>query len=126
MRNQARGYLLSCLLSVTFLAGYSQQKTVRGVLLDDRNEPVAGASVMEKGTPNGTSSDATGNFLLNVRQSATLIISAVGFETTEIGVGDQQTLSIKLLPATTELGGVVVTALGISKEKGSWDILLQN
>ena len=117
MRKQGRGYLLSCLLLVTFLTGYSQQKTIRGVLLDNQNEPVAGASVIEKGTANGTSSDATGNFSLNVRPSATLVISAVGYETSEIQVGDQQTLNIKLSPATTELGGVVVTALGISKEK---------
>lgn len=117
MRKQAKCYLLSCLLLVTFVTGYSQQKTVKGVLLDNQNEPVVGASVIEKGTANGTSSDATGNFSLNVRQSATLIISAVGFETTETPVGNQETLSIKLSPATTELGGVVVTALGISKAK---------
>ena len=116
MRKQARLFLLPCLL-FTFLSGYSQQKTVKGILQDNQNEPVAGASVMEKGTPNGTSSDATGTFSLNVRPSAILIISAVGFETTEITVGDQQTLTIKLSPSTTELGGVVITALGISKQK---------
>lgn len=116
MRKLAKRILLSCLL-FTFLTGYGQQRTIKGTLLDNANEPVAGASVVEKGTPNGTSSDAAGSFTLNVRPSATLIISAVGFETTEIQVGDQQTLSIKLAPSTTELGGVVVTALGISKEK---------
>jgi iron complex outermembrane receptor protein len=116
MRKQARSFMLLCLL-FSCLAGYSQQKAIRGTLLNNENEPVAGASVMEKGTPNGTSSDAAGNFSLNVRPSATLVISAVGFETTEIKVGDQQTFSIKLSTSTTELGGVVVTALGISKQK---------
>ena len=96
MRKQARLYFLSVLLLCTYLMGYGQQKTVRGTLLDNQNEPVAGASVMEKGTPNGTSSDAAGNFTLNVRQASTLVITAVGFETTEIPVGDQTTLNIKL------------------------------
>jgi iron complex outermembrane receptor protein len=117
MRKQAIRYLLSCLLLTASFAAFSQQRTISGVLLDERNEPVAGASVVEKGTPNGTSSDAAGNFTLNVRPGATLLISAVGFDTKEIPVGEQTSLSISLTPATTELGGVVVTALGISKEK---------
>jgi iron complex outermembrane recepter protein len=117
MKKQARLFLLSFLLLCTYVIGYSQQRTVRGTILDNQNEPVAGASVMEKGTANGTSSDAAGNFTLNVRQSATLVITAVGFETAEIAVGDQASLNVKLTPATTELGGVVVTALGISKAK---------
>ena len=117
MREHARFFFLSLLCLCTYVIGYGQQKTVRGTLLDNQNEPVAGASVIEKGTANGTSSDASGNFSLIVRPSAVLVISAVGFETSEVTVGDQTSLNLKLAPATTELGGVVVTALGISKAK---------
>ena len=89
MREHARFLFLSLLCLCTYVIGYGQQKTVRGTLLDNQNEPVAGASVIEKGTANGTSSDASGNFSLIVRPSAVLVISAVGFETSEVTVGDQ-------------------------------------
>lgn len=112
MRKHARRILLSCLL-FTFITSYAQQKPVKGVVLGSDNEPVAGASVMEKGTPNGTSSDAMGNFTLNVRPSATLIISALGFETAEFAVGDQSTLSIKLSPSTTALCISAKNSVGI-------------
>ncbi len=113
----ARFWLFGLLISLS-MAGYSQQKkTVTGTLVDSKGEPVAAASVVEKGTPNGTSSDAAGTFTLVVNETAVLQISAVGFESKEVPVGGETTLSITLDPATTELGGVVVTALGISKEK---------
>ena len=117
MRKQAIRYLLLCMLVCLGLIGYSQQKLFRGVLLDGKNEPVSGASIVERGTSNGASSDATGNFSLLVKPNAVLVISSVGFETKQVTVSSESNLTITLLPATTELGGVVVTALGISKQK---------
>ena len=110
-------YLLSCFLLCASLIGYSQQQTLKGVIVDEKNEPVAGASVTEKGTANGTTSDATGNFLLNARSNSVLVVSVVGYQTQEIRAGNETTLTIALSSATTELGGVVITALGISKQK---------
>ncbi len=118
MRKQVICFLLICALLSLGLPGYAQQqKTLSGLLQDSKGDAVPGASVTEKGTPNGTSSDAQGAFTLIVRSQATLIISAVGFETQQLQVGNTSTLTIKLNPSTTELGGVVVTALGISKQR---------
>ncbi len=96
---------------------YSQQNmVVSGTVLDEKNEALQGASIVEKGTPNGTSSGSNGTFSITVRPNATLVISIVGFETQEVAVSGE-TIQIKMQPATSELGGVVVTALGVSKQK---------
>src|SRR3954463_6857973 len=114
MKKRATRFLLLCLLACPSLAGLCQI-TLRGVIVDDKKDPVAAASVTEKGTTNGTTSDASGTFLLNVRSNAVLVITNVGFQTKEVSVGNATSLTIPLASATTELGGVVVTALGISK-----------
>ena len=117
MRKRLIHCLLFCLFASPFLTSYSQQRTLKGVIVDAKNEPVAGASVTEKGTTNGTTSDANGNFLLNARPNSVLVVSVVGYQTQEIPAGNETTLTIALTSAITELGGVVITALGISKQK---------
>ncbi|RYY27802.1 MAG: SusC/RagA family TonB-linked outer membrane protein [Chitinophagaceae bacterium] len=118
MRKNATRVLLACMLVLFALAGFSQQRrTVTGLVQDNKGVPASGASVVEKGTPNGTSSSADGTFSLSVLPNAVLQISAVGFETQEVNTGTETKLTIILNPATTELGGVVVTALGVTKQR---------
>lgn len=64
----------------------SQSNTYRaaGTVLDEKGEPVIGATVMEKGTHNGTSTDVDGRFSLDVRHGATLVISSIGCLTQEV------------------------------------------
>lgn len=114
----AAHYWLTWVFFFVCFAGFGQQKrTVSGILQDSLGAPVAFASIVEKGTPNGTNSDANGVFNLVVAQNSVLVISAVGFETKEVPTGSSTSFTIKLSPATTELGGVVVTALGVAKQK---------
>lgn len=117
MRKRLSYFLLFCFFACSSVAGFSQQRTLTGVIVDAQNTPVPGASITEKGTSNGTMSDATGNFSLSVRRNTILVISTIGFETKEVAAGTSSNLTIPLTAATTELGGVVVTALGISKQK---------
>ncbi len=117
MKSKLTRLLLLCLLVWPALLGYSQQKIIRGLLTDAKNTAVAGASVTIKGTTRGTVSDATGNFSILAAPKDVLIISAIGFETQELTAGTSASLSIQLVTATADLGGVVVTALGISKQK---------
>lgn len=102
--------------SVTF-----QNVRVTGtVLVEGTNEALSGANIIEKGTNNGTSTDAAGRFALQIRSNqATLIISSVGYETQEIQVAGRQELQIKLQPLTQQVEEVVVTALGLQREKRS-------
>ena len=93
-----------------------QQKNVKGVI-NDSFGPVVGATVMEKGTSNGTVTDVDGNFSLNVNPGATLVVSYIGFATQEIVVGNQSTLSILLQEDNTSLEEVVVVGYGVQKKK---------
>ena len=72
-----------------------QTKKVSGVITD-ADGPVIGATVMEKGTSNGTVTDFDGNFTLDVQPGAVLVISYIGYKTQEIPVGNQTNFNISL------------------------------
>ncbi|MBL7735559.1 MAG: SusC/RagA family TonB-linked outer membrane protein [Chitinophagaceae bacterium] len=94
--------------------------TVRGRITNDRNEPVESASILIKGTQNGTYTNAQGDFLLrNVGENATLVISAVGYQEQELVLNGRTTLNAQLISSATGMEEVVVTALGISREAKS-------
>ena len=84
--------------------------------VSDAMEPIIGASVVEKGTGNGTITDVNGNFSLNVKPGAILLISYVGYKPKEVKVG-KESLNITLEEDTKMLSEVVVTALGIKRER---------
>jgi len=94
----------------------SQSKTVTGVITDDMG-PVIGASILEKGTSNGTVTDLDGQFKLNVKPGATLVISYLGYKTQEIQVGNQSNISVSMQAETTDLDEVVVVGYGVQKKK---------
>jgi TonB-linked SusC/RagA family outer membrane protein len=86
--------------------------TIRGRILDSTGAGLSGVSVVEKGTKNGTVTNSSGDFTLrNVRPTATLVISSIGYQTTEIKLTQGQTsVSLNLRPEVgTILGDVVVT-----------------
>ena len=88
--------LITCLL--VLLAGtnlFAQKVTVTGTISDNIG-PVTGASVVEKGTSNGTVTDLDGNFALSVKPGATLVVSSIGYTTQEIPVGSQTQFTIRL------------------------------
>ena len=78
---------------------------------------VIGASVMEKGTTNGTVTDFDGNFTLNVNPGATIVLSYIGYETQEIVVGNQSNFNITLNEDDAVLEEVVVVGYGTMKKK---------
>ncbi|WP_217807524.1 carboxypeptidase-like regulatory domain-containing protein, partial [Arenibacter troitsensis] len=93
---------------------------VSGTILDSDGSPLPGANVLEKGTTNGTQSDFDGNFILDVNgPNAVLVVSYIGFTTTEMAVNGQTDVSVTLEESATGLSEVVVTALGIKREKKS-------
>ncbi len=92
---------------------------VRGNVVD-ANGPVAGVTITEKGTSNATTTDGNGNFTLNVaNSSAVLVFSSVGYQSQEVAVDGKASVSIFLESDAQELEGVVVTALGLTREKKS-------
>ena len=91
-------------------------KKITGTVVDAQG-PVIGASVMEKGTTNGTVTDFDGNFALNVNPGATIVISYIGYETQEIKVGNQSNINITLSEDDAVLEEVVVVGYGTMKKK---------
>ena len=83
--------LISCHLNIL-----AQGKIITGVILDKTGETVIGASVLVKGTTNGTITDVDGNFTLNVSPNRKLQVSYVGYQTQEITIGSNRTLRISL------------------------------
>ncbi|MCE5224984.1 MAG: SusC/RagA family TonB-linked outer membrane protein [Porphyromonadaceae bacterium] len=93
----------------------SAQTQVRGTVVDEAGEPVIGATIQIKGTTQGTVTDVDGNFSLSAPANGTLVISYVGFQTQEMPVSANP--RIVLVQDTELLDEVVVTALGIRRER---------
>ena len=106
--------LLSCLIP---LWAFAQSVMVKGVVKDTSGEAIIGASVLEKGTTNGTITDFDGNFALNVSKNAVLVVSFVGYKNEEIPVAGKSSLKITLKEDSKALEEVVVVGYGTSRKK---------
>lgn len=93
-----------------------QKEGVTGVITDQLG-PIAGATVTVKGTTLGTVTDMDGRFSLHVSQGATLTVSFIGYVTQHIKYTGQKVLDIKMKEDAQVIDEVVVTAMGIKKEK---------
>jgi TonB-linked SusC/RagA family outer membrane protein len=95
---------------------WAQNIQLTGSVTDASNEPIIGASVVEKGTTNGVITDFDGNFTLNVSANATIVISYVGFQTQEITVNGRSHIKTILNEDTEVLDEVVVVGYGTLKK----------
>ncbi|WP_439183236.1 SusC/RagA family TonB-linked outer membrane protein [Carboxylicivirga taeanensis] len=116
------GRLLSVLfLSVMILNGmqlFAQERiSIQGEVIDVSGETLPGVNVSVKGTSNGTITDITGKFSLSVLKNEVLVVSFVGYKAQEIPIGEQVNFRIVLEEDVLDLDEVVVTALGIKREK---------
>ncbi|NJB36735.1 SusC/RagA family TonB-linked outer membrane protein [Croceivirga sp. JEA036] len=110
--------LKSLLLLGAFVCfGSIQAQTVSGTV-SDANGPLPGASVLVKGTTNGTQTDFDGNYTLNnVDSGATLVFSYIGFSSQEIAVGGQSTINVTLQEDAQALDEVVIVGYGTQVRK---------
>ncbi|MCF8302696.1 MAG: SusC/RagA family TonB-linked outer membrane protein [Bacteroidales bacterium] len=97
------------------------QRTITGTVTSaEDGKGIPGANVVVKGTTRGTTTDLDGNYQLRVQeQDETLVFRFVGMETKEVPLGESNVINVVLEPKTKQLEGVVVTALGISREQKS-------
>lgn len=101
----------------TFASVFAQQLKVSGKVTDaSTNESLPGVNVAVKGSGTGTSTDGSGNYSISVSAGSTLMFSFLGYASQEIKVEASTTINVGLQPEATQLGEVVVTALGRSKE----------
>ena len=94
------------------LAVQSEQINISGRVIDETDQPLPGATVLEKGTENGTITDADGRFTLSVAEDATLLVSFVGYVLQEVKINSATDLTIKLEADLTNLEEVVVVGYG--------------
>lgn len=96
-----------------------QQVSVSGSVTDDKGNPLAGASVRVKGTAVGRATDINGRFSIEATTGNTLIVSFAGYASQEVAVTKDGDMKIILVEDNRMLNEVVVTALGMKKEKRS-------
>jgi len=106
----------------------AQDREISGtVLSDDDSQPIPGVQVLVKGTQLGTTTDLDGKYTIMVPESATtLVYRYVGMISQEVAIGSQTTIDVSLQADILDLEGVVVTALGISREKKALGYAVQD
>ncbi len=102
---------------VGLLEAVEVQLSVSGTVVDDAGTPLPGATVIEKGTSNGTQTDFDGNFILQVSNGqATIVVSYIGYEPVELPLNGQTSVSVALNPSTSQLDEVVIVGYGSVKK----------
>ncbi len=117
-------YLLLCLFAGINIAMAQTRRITGTVISAEDNEPIIGASVVIKGTQNGTVTDIDGKYSLSVSPNEkTLIVSYLGLKPQEVSIKDGQ--QIYLEPDAQNIDEVVVTAMGLNREKKSLGYAIQ-
>jgi TonB-linked SusC/RagA family outer membrane protein len=111
-------WIFACVLLLSTFIVSAQEKTVTGIVTDNNGIPLPGVNIFIKNTSTGTQTDFDGNFTLRVQSGKTIVFSYVGFKTQEIAVTESvSNLEITMAEDAALLDEVVVTALGIKKER---------
>lgn len=90
---------------------------VTGTVTDETGQPLVGASILIKGTQQGTTSDGKGHFALDAPKNATLSVMYIGYDPIDVEVAGKTTVDVRMKEAVNMLNEVTVTALGIKREK---------
>jgi len=116
-RNRLLGLLVICLLSLVTQQSFAQTRTISGIVRDDNNNPLQGATVTVRRSSVATSTGSDGSFSLSLPSSATsLIVSSVGFGTKEVTIGKEVFFTIQLSTTMATTDTVVVIAYGQQKK----------
>jgi TonB-dependent starch-binding outer membrane protein SusC len=113
----SKAICITLVLQVFAIIAFAQNTTVKGTVREENGTPVAGASILVKGTPNGTSTDPAGNFTISVARGATLIISAINHLTKEIKITNAADYTITLSNADKSLTEVIVVGYGTQRKE---------
>ena len=108
---------LIMVLILSNVLAFSQNRLITGKVTDETGAGVGGASILVKGTNTGASANAEGQFSINAKTGDVLVITAVGLLRKEVTVTSSSTLNVEITRESSSLSEVVVTALGIRREK---------
>jgi len=111
--------ILTLLLAFVVQLTFAQEKAISGIISDNSGLPIPGVNILVKGTTSGTQSDFDGKFSINAKSGDVLVLSYLGLKTQQVTVGASNTVNVTMLEDAAVLDEVVVTALGIKREKKS-------
>ncbi len=121
-----RTTLLLIVFALCSRFAFSQKIAVSGTVTSKEDGlPVIGASIVEKGTTNGTITNLDGVYNLQVSAGATLVISYVGLEKQERKVGNEKVINVILTSGAVAIDEIVVTAMGVKQEKKKLNFAVQ-
>ena len=113
-----RRFMLPFFLLLIFSpAVFAQNKVIKGTVIDDHNQPVAGATVTEQNGFSSATTNMKGFFSLRIAPNRNIVVTSVGFATQTVTVGDAEIIEIKLLPDNKMLDDVVVIGYGQAKKR---------
>jgi iron complex outermembrane recepter protein len=120
MRKMSIFMVLVLLMGMSTIAYSQEKRTISGVVRDDKGNPVPSATVTLKGTPQTVVTDENGRYTINVTtKNPTLVISSVGFSTKELKAVEGSSFDVTVASSSTDIDEVVVTALGVKRDKKS-------
>jgi len=118
--------LLVYMFFVGFESIFAQDSTITGNVTDSQGVPLPGINILEKGTKNGGQTDFDGKFTIQLLgKDSVLIFSYIGFVTQEVIIGNKREINLVMETDTQQLDEVVVTALGIEREKKALSYSIQ-
>ena len=115
-KNRPKVWLLTLfwLASATYV--FSQEITITGNVTDNTGEPLPGANILVKGSTNGTQTDFDGKYTITADSNATIVVSYIGFVSTEVAVNGKSVINVSLLEDASQLEEVVVIGYGTQKK----------
>jgi TonB-linked SusC/RagA family outer membrane protein len=112
-------YTFLLIFLIIGISAFAQKTSIEGTVKTSKGESLPGATVMIKGSTSGAITDVNGKFSVSALAADVLVISFIGFETQEIAVGTQSVINVTLTESGQQIEGIVVTALGIEKQKST-------
>ncbi|OUR91386.1 hypothetical protein A9Q87_10520 [Flavobacteriales bacterium 34_180_T64] len=109
--------ILTLLLAFVVQLTFAQEKTISGTISDESGLPLPGVNIVVKGTTNGTQSDFDGNYTIRANAGDILSFTYLGLKSQEVTIGTANTINVTMLEDAAVLDEVVVTALGIKRQK---------
>lgn len=118
MKTNFRGILTLIIVLVAQLT-FAQERTITGTVTDQGGLPLPGVNVLVQGTTRGVQTDFDGNYSISASQGEVLVFSYLGMQTVEYAIANNTEIDVVLEPDAAQLEEVVITALGIEREKKS-------
>jgi TonB-linked SusC/RagA family outer membrane protein len=117
MKRRLHFIIVSTISALLFSVSLYAQQTLRGILRSSTGEPIAGATINVKGTPNSTHTDEKGEFSINAAKGSVLVITHVGYQSKEATVGSEATLNLTIDASASSMDEVVVIGYGTTARK---------